>query len=201
MIMKLNKILLTFIIIFSLLISCNKNNETVNELQILRESTNSKSYPAIQMDSLQAVNSITKQKVQELIDLSALYLDGNQDTYIDKAIFKQMEEYFYQPDSLTFKNIFEDFKLNNVKSAKVKNLELFEDIKSGDTLNMAKFSVEYFDKSNRYLGDFERKAQYTMTPNKENKEFKFYFLTFYEGLEKDSTSLGVIRKSRAISPE
>lgn len=199
--MKLNKILLIFIIIFSLLISCNKNNETVNELQILRESTNSKSYPAIQMDSLQAVNSITKQKVQELIDLSALYLDGKQDTYIDKAIFKQMEEYFYQPDSLTFKNIFEDFKLNNVKSAKVKNLELFEDIKSGDTLNMAKFSVEYFDKNNRYLGDFERKAQYTMTPNKENKEFKFYFLTFYEGLEKDSTSLGVIRKSRAISPE
>lgn len=201
MIMKLNKILLIFIIIFSLLISCNKNNEAVNELQILRESTNSKSYPAIQMDSLQAVNSITKQKVQELIDLSALYLDGNQDIHIDKAIFKQMEEYFYQPDSLTFKNIFEDFKLNNVKSAKVKNLELFEDIKSGDTLNMAKFSVEYFDKSNRYLGDFERKAQYTMTPNKENKEFKFYFLTFYEGLEKDSTSLGVIRKSRAISPE
>lgn len=201
MIMKLNKTLLTFIIIFSLIISCKKNNETINELQILRESTNSKSYPAIQMDSLQAVNSITKQKVQELIDLSALYLDGNQDTHIDKAIFKQMEEYFYQPDSLTFKNIFEDFKLNNVKSAKVKNLELFEDIKSGDTLNMAKFSVEYFDKSNRYLGDFERKAQYTMTPNKENKEFKFYFLTFYEGLEKDSTSLGVIRKSRAISPE
>lgn len=201
MIMKLNKILLIFIIIFSLLISCSKSNETVNELQILRESTNSKSYPVIQMDSLQAVNSITKQKVQELIDLSALYLDGNQDTYIDKAIFKQMEEYFYQPDSLTFKNIFEDFKLNNVKSAKVKNLELFEDIKSGDTLNMAKFLVEYFDKNNRYLGDFERKAQYTMTPNKENKEFKFYFLTFYEGLEKDSTSLGVIRKSRAISPE
>lgn len=193
MIMKLNKILLILIIIFSLLISCKKNNETVNELQILRESTNSKSYPAIQMDSLQAVNSITKQKVQELIDLSALYLDGNQDTYIDKAIFKQMEEYFYQPDSLTFKNIFEDFKLNDVKSAKVKNLELLEDIKNGDTLNIAKFSVEYFDKNNRYLGDFERKAQYTMTPNKENKEFKFYFLTFYEGLEKDSTLSGVIK--------
>lgn len=192
--MKSNKILLAFIIIFLLLVSCNKNNEkTINELQILRESTNSKSYPAIQMDSLQAVNSITKQKIQELIDLSALYLDGNQDTHIDKAIFKQMEEYFYQPDSLTFKNIFEDFRLNNVKSAKVKNLELFEDIQSGDTLNMVKFSVEYFDKNNRYLGDFERKAQYTMTPNKENKEFKFYFLTFFQGLEKDSISSGVIR--------
>lgn len=190
--MKINNIYkLILLIVF--LISCEKKTEGINELKVLRENTNTTSYPVIQMDSLQAVNSITKQKVQELIDLSALYLDGNQNTHIDKAIFKQMEEYFYHPDSLTFKNIFEDFRLNNVKSAKVKNLELFEDIKSGDTLNMAKFSVEYFDKNNRYLGDFERKAQYTMTPNKENKEFKFYFLTFYEGLEKDSTSSGVIK--------
>lgn len=193
--MKLNNIgIITMVFLF--LLSCEKKTETINELQVLRESNNAKTYPVIQMDSLQAVNSITRQKVQELIDLSGLYLDGKQDTQIDKAIFKQMEEYFYQTDSLTFKNLFDDFRLNNAKSAKVKNLELFEDVKNGDTLSMAKFSVSYFDKNNKYIGDFERDAQYIMSPNTENKEFKFYFVSFYPNLvsvPKDSISSGQIK--------
>lgn len=174
-------------------VSCEKKHESPNQLQVLRESTNSKSYPVIQMDSLQALNSITQQKVQELIDLSALYLDGNQDTQIDRAIFKQMEEYFYKPDSLTFRSLFEDFKVHNVKSVKVKNLEVYEEVVDKDTMNMAKFSVEYFDKNNKFIGDFQRNAQYIMTPNKENKEFKFYFVSFYPILnqvENDSISSG-----------
>ena len=48
---------------------------------------------------------------------------------------------------------------------------------------MAKFSVEYFDRNNRRIGEFNRSAQYILvTPNKESKEFKFFFLKFYQDL-------------------
>ena len=59
-----------------LIFSCNKKTENKNELDILRTSTNIKTYPVGKMDSIQAIKSITQQKVQELLDLSALYING-----------------------------------------------------------------------------------------------------------------------------
>ncbi|MGP1501613.1 MAG: hypothetical protein ACTTJM_07520 [Bergeyella cardium] len=180
---RINHIISIFAIGIIFLSSCSKKLDKVSDLDILRSNTNTKSYPAVQMDSAQAINSITKQKVQEIIDLSALYLEGNQDTQIDSAIFKQMQAYFYQPDSLTFKPLFKELQDHRVKSAKVNHLEVFKDIQDTDTLDMAKFSVEYFDRNNRRIGEFNRSAQYILvTPNKESKEFKFFFLKFYQDL-------------------
>ena len=64
-----------------LIFSCNKKTENKNELDILRTSTNIKTYPVGKMDSIQAIKSITQQNVQELLDLSALYINGNQNTH------------------------------------------------------------------------------------------------------------------------
>ena len=114
--MKINNII--SILCFLLIFSCNKKTENKNELDILRTSTNIKTYPVGKMDSIQAIKSITQQKVQELLDLSALYINGNQNTQIDSAMLKQMQGYFYKPDSLTFKTIFDDLKTNNVKYIK-----------------------------------------------------------------------------------
>ncbi|MBK1894358.1 hypothetical protein [Chryseobacterium paridis] len=177
-------------------IACNNKKNEVSDLDKLRNSTNTKSYPAVQMDSMQAINSITKQKVQELLDLSTLYLSGKRNTEIDTVIYSQMESYFHRPDSLTFKKLFKELDSLKVKTVKVNNLQVVKDYYKKDTLDYATFNVEYFDDKNRSLGTFEKKAQYTLMskPIKFKKEFKFYFLNFYSSPpKKDSTSVGVTK--------
>ncbi len=193
--MKKSNFILAFILSIFVIFSCEKKSTNeISDLEKLRQNTNTVSYPTVQMDSLQAINSITKQKVQELVDLSTLYVDGNKKTVIDDAILKQINDYFLTPDSLTTKPLFEDLLLHKVKTAKVHTLEVYKSIKDHDTLDYAKFNIEYFDKGNKSIGKFDRNAQYTLViPNKENKEFKFFFKSFYEGLVKDSTSVGVTK--------
>ncbi|RMZ61095.1 hypothetical protein D1632_03785 [Chryseobacterium nematophagum] len=186
---------LIFSVLLVLFVSCNNKKSEVSDLEKLRNSNNAKTYPAVQMDSAQAINFITKQKVQELLDLSTLYLSGNRNTEIDSAIYSQMESYFHKPDSVTFKSLFKEMDSLKVKTVKVNNLEVYKDYYKKDTLDFAKFSVEYFDNKNKSLGSFNRNAQYILlsTPNT-NKEFKFFFLNFYSTpLKKDSTSLGVTK--------
>lgn len=191
---KINKFLI-FAVLFLAFVSCNNKKTEVSDLDKLRNSTNIKSYPAVQMDSMQAINSITKQKVQELLDLSTLYLSGNRNTEIDTVIFSQMESYFHKPDSTTFKKLFHELDSLQVKSVKVNNLNVYKEFYKKDTLDYAKFNLEYFDSKNKSLGTFEKNAQYILlsTPMIK-KEFKFYFLDFYsDPLKKDSTSVGVTK--------
>lgn len=188
---RINKFL-AFIFLLIVFVACNnKNNPEVSDLDKLRNSNN----PAVQMDSMQAINSITKQKVQELLDLSSLYLSGKRNTEIDTVIYSQMEGYFHKPDSMTFKNLFREMDSLKAKSVKVNKLEVYKDYYKKDTLDFAKFNVEYFDGKNKSLGSFEKNAQYIlMSTPKVDKEFKFYFLDFYsKPLKKDSTSVGVTK--------
>ncbi|MFP3832222.1 hypothetical protein [Chryseobacterium sp. SIMBA_028] len=186
---------LIFSVLLTLFVACNNKKTEVSDLDKLRNSNNAKSYPAVQMDSMQAINSITKQKVQELLDLSTLYLSGNRNTEIDTVIYSQMESYFHKPDSLTFKRLFSELDSMKVKSVKVNNLNVYKEFYKKDTLDYARFNVEYFDGKNKSLGNFEKNAQYILlSTSKLKKEFKFYFLDFYsKPIKKDSTSLGVTK--------
>lgn len=191
---RINKFLI-FAVLFLAFVSCNNKKTEVSDLDKLRNSTNVKSYPAVQMDSMQAINSITKQKVQELLDLSTLYLSGNRNTEIDTVIYSQMESYFHKPDSVTFKKLLRELDSLKVKSVKVNSLNVYKEFYKKDTLDYAKFNLEYFDAKNKSLGTFEKNAQYILlsTPMIK-KEFKFYFLDFYSTpLKKDSTSVGVTK--------
>ncbi|SIQ03937.1 hypothetical protein SAMN05880574_104101 [Chryseobacterium sp. RU37D] len=187
---------LAFAILLLAFISCNNKKMEISDLDKLRNSSNTKTYPAVQMDSAQAINFITKQKVQELLDLSTLYLSGHRNTEIDTVIYSQMQSYFHKPDSLTFKKLFHELDSLKVKSVKVNNLEVYKDFHKKDTLDFAKFNVEYFDSKNKSLGNFEKNVQYILvsTPNTK-KEFKFFFLNFYSKplVKKDSTSAGVTK--------
>ncbi len=195
--MKKINILLAIVCLALFFIACDKKAPEMSDLDKLRNSTNEISYPAVQMDSIQAINSITKQKVQELLELSTLYMGGNRKTQIDQAIYKQLQEYFYQPDSLTFKPLFSELDSLKPKTAKVSQLEVLQNINGSDTVDIAKFNVEYFDKNNKSIGKFDRSAEYTLLPsNKGDKEFKFFFKNFYKkgkSAVKDTTSVGVIR--------
>ncbi|MFC7346720.1 hypothetical protein ACFQO9_08355 [Chryseobacterium zhengzhouense] len=187
-----NKFLI-FILLMGLFTSCIKKEEpTISDLEKLRTSNNTKSYPAVQMDSAQVIKDITTQKVQQLLELSTLYLSGNKNTEIDNTIYSQMQGYFHNPDSLTLKPLFKELDSLKVKTIKVNSLEVYKEVQNQDTLDLAKFNVEYFDNKNKSIGTFERNAQYILL-SKEKKEFKFYFINFYSSPKKDSTSVGVMR--------
>lgn len=191
--MKATNNFLILILLMGLFTSCVKKEEpTMSDLEKLRTSTNTKSYPAVQMDSAQVIKDITTQKVQQLLELSTLYLSGNKNTEIDNTIYSQMQGYFHSPDSLTFKKLFKELDSLKVKTVKVNNIQVYKDVQNQDTLDLAKFNVEYFDNKNKPIGTFERNAQYILV-SKEKKEFKFYFINFYSQPKKDTTSVGVTR--------
>lgn len=189
----INKTLFFSILIVLAIISCVKKEDTpVSDLDKLRNTNNQ----TVQMDSTQAINAITLQKVQDVLDLSTLYLSGEKNTEIDTAIYSKIEKYFQKPDSLTFKVLFKELESLQVKKVKVNNINIYQKIQNKDTLDLAKFNVEYFDNKNKSIGKFEKNAQYTLVskPLKLKKEFKFYFVNFYqEPVKKDSTAVGVTK--------
>jgi len=189
----INKTLFFSILIVLAVISCVKKEETpVSDLDKLRNTNNQ----TVQMDSTQAINAITLQKVQDVLDLSTLYLSGEKNTEIDTAIYSKIEKYFQKPDSLTFNVLFKELESLQVKKVKVNNINIYQEIQDKDTLDLAKFSVEYFDNKDKSIGKFEKNAQYTLVskPLKLKKEFKFYFVNFYQQpAKKDSTSAGVTK--------
>ncbi|UFH30945.1 hypothetical protein LNP04_13280 [Chryseobacterium sp. C-71] len=195
--MKIINKLWIFALVMLVFASCKKEEQqTISDLDKLRNSSNQKTYPAVQMDSVQVINGITTLKVEQLLELTTLYLSGSRNTEIDTTIYSQMQGYFHKPDSLTFKPLFKELESLKVKSVKVNNLKVYKEIQNQDTLDLAKFNVEYFDSKNKSIGTFEKNAQYTLIskPVKFKKEFQFYFVNFYQNpLKKDSTSVGVTR--------
>ena len=192
---KLNKVLVILFSVFLLIVSCKKSKEEISDLDTLRNKKKKKSYPVNKMDSVQAIQYITKQKIQELLDLSTLYSNGNRDTEIDSIIYAQMNGYFASPDSSNLKPILQQLDSLKVKSAKVGNLAVQKKIIANDTIDFAEFSVEFFNKENKSLGIFNKTAQYRlkMSPVKFKKEFKFYFENLDAKMPKDSTSVVVTK--------
>lgn len=189
-----NSIILVLVVLFTAF-ACKKEAQPISDLQKIRNNNNIKSYPVTKMDSAQAIEFITKQKIQELLDLSTLYTSGNRDTEIDSVIYAQMQSYFADSDSSRLSPLLRQLDSLKVKNAKVGALTVKKEIKNKDSLDFAKFDVEYFDSSDRLIGKFEKHAQYMLklSPVKFKKEFKFYFVDFGAKLPKDSTSVGVTK--------
>lgn len=189
--MTKNKIIL-IISLFFLVFSCHKKQE-MSDLDKIKLN-NKKSYPTTKMDSTQAIHTITQQKAQELLDLSAIYSSGNKNTDVDSLIYSQISSYFLTPDSSKILPLIKELDSLKVKSIKVRNLNLEQKLIKNDTLDIADFTLEYFGKNNDRIGFFDKKATYILkkSPIKFVKEFKFYFLDFgWE--EKDSISEGVTK--------
>jgi len=188
---KQNKIYcwtLSLSLVITTIIACNKKYEgDDNSLETIRTANNNTTYSKTKLDSLQAINVITTQKVKDLLELSALYTSGNKDTEIDSVIYTQMQAHFLNPDSSNLKPLLKEMDSLKVRYIKLNNLKTSKSIIKKDTLDIAHFDVEYYDKKRTYITTVNRKSQYFLkaSPVKFKKEFKFYFDNFYK---KDSDS-------------
>lgn len=182
------------VILLLLFITCNKKQE-MSDLDKLRHSNNIKTYPVTKMDSVKAIELITTQKLQELLDLSTLYRSGNGDTEIDSVIYAQMQNYFAEPDSAKLYKLLRPIDSLKATNAKVSQLSVIKRITPSDTLNFAAFTVEYSGNDKKSSATANRTAEFSMklNPVKFKKEFKFYFNDFDVKVPKDSTSYGVTR--------
>lgn len=189
-------IALSCILIF--VVACNKKYEGETNINDVKYKNNRNTIPSAKMDSAQAINLITKQKIQDLLDLSTLYISGNKDTEIDSVIYAQMESYFSRPDSLQLKPLFRDLDSLKVRYANVNKLEINKQITGKDTFDIANFTVEYYNSKKIFIGNYERTAKYMLksVPQKANNEFKFFFKSFYGDTKTptDSTSTKAKRK-------
>ena len=80
---SLNKnVIFTLILALMTIIACKKE-QTISDIDVLRNGNNEDVYSTTKLDSAQAIASITQQKLQELYDISALYSSGNKNTAID----------------------------------------------------------------------------------------------------------------------
>ncbi|WP_226063238.1 hypothetical protein [Kaistella polysaccharea] len=192
---NLTKIFLFFLSLSLITFSCNKQDKQMSDLEIIRKNNNIKSYPSAKMDSAQAIATITKQKIQELLDLSTLYTSGTRDTEIDSVIYSQMKSYFSEQDSNKLRPLLLELDSLKVQRTKVGDISVSKEIVGKDTLDFAKFYVEYFDMRNRSIGTFNKNVQYILEPSpvKFQKEFKFYFVDFDVKPPNDSTLVGVTK--------
>ena len=192
---RIIKTLALLLALVFIVFSCKKEATELSDLEKIRNNNNTVSYPVTKMDSAQAISFITKQKIQELLDLSTLYTSGNRDTEIDSVIYSQMKSYFSEDDSTKLQPLLKQLDSFKVKTAKVGNITVSKEIIGTDTLDFAKFDVEYFDQKNKSIGTFEKTAQYMLKlfPVKFKKEFRFYFVDFDAAPKKDSTSVGVTK--------
>lgn len=195
--MRCNRLInriLPLILLLLLFLSCKKTEE-VSDLQKIRNNKNVKGYSVTKMDSTQAIESITRQKAQELLDLSALYNSGNGDTEIDSVIYAQMGGYFVAPDSIKINALLKPMDSLDATSAKVNNLKVAKNISGKDTVDYATFDIEYFNRYKKSVANASKAVSFTLklNPVQFKKEFRFYFLDFNYKLPKDSTSAGVTR--------
>lgn len=183
----------SFFFIALAILSCKKE-QSMSEIDMLRNSNNADVYPTTKLDSAQAIASITQQKLQELYDISALYSSGNKNTAIDTLNYNQIQGYFLKKDSNNVKNLLKELDSLQVKHVKVKNLEIASEIDGKDTLDFALYTVEFKNKDQKTIGEFNKKSQYKLLKSPVNfkKEFKFYFVQM-DVKSKDSTSSGVIK--------
>ncbi len=188
-------ILCISVLIFGV-VSCNKKYDgDGSSIESIKYKNNQKTYSKTKLDSVQAINLITSQKVQDLLDLSTLYTSGNKDTEIDSVIYTQMQAHFLNKDSSNLKHLLKEMDSLKVRFAKVNNLTTSKSIQEKDTLDFATFDVEYYDNKKTYITTVNRKAQYMLkaSPVKFQKEFKFYFTSFYT---RNSDSIKIEKAAR-----
>ena len=191
---SLNKnVIFTLILALMTIIACKKE-QTISDIDVLRNGNNEDVYSTTKLDSAQAIASITQQKLQELYDISALYSSGNKNTAIDSLNYEQIQGYFVKKDSANVMELLKELDSLKVKLVKVKNLSINTEINGKDTLDYANYTVEYKDRKQRMITQFNKKSQYKLlkSKKKKKKEFKFYFVEI-DVQPKDSTSVGVTK--------
>ncbi|MCB9201743.1 MAG: hypothetical protein H6604_01660 [Flavobacteriales bacterium] len=145
------------------------------------------------LDSLQTINKIAEQKIQELYDLGLLYVYNNIDNELDSILSTQIDNYFYEKDSNQVNALLNEIKENKTHYIKITDVVNQDtDSMMEDSATISEFQIKYYNKEKNFLRKQNKYVKYILKKNPEKfvKEFKFYFIGFAEN---DSILRGEIK--------
>lgn len=187
-----NLIKLLPILLIVTYLSCNreKNYDGISEPEVISKyKNNAFAYG----DSLQAINRITKQKLQEFYDIGLLYLKNKNDKQLDSILLESMRDYLLNRDSLEMDNFLIQLKRERISFAKIKSVEKIDNFSPPlDSLGVSAYQVGFYNKEKKFVRNKKKFVKFVLkkNPEKFKNEFKFYFIEFAEN---DSIFSGVIK--------
>lgn len=183
--------------------SCKKDSTYSGDynLEEIKSYKNEASTLNTKMDSAQAIDFISKQKLREFYELSTLAINSN-DSTVSQMLWEQLKTYFPKADSMEIKSILEEMKAKNVKFASIENLKIQNLEEQSDTVKKINYTVNYFAESKKLVESNNRIsiAVLKLEPIKFKKEFKFYFKTLDDKASNDTIPLGDTIRSNGTSP-
>ena len=158
------------------------------------------------MDSLEAINFITKQKLREFYELSAL-ASNTSDTVVDSLLRDQLLSYFPKKDTTEIYPLLRDLAAKKVTYTSVTKFAIIpNDSITPDSIKKIAYSINYFNADKKLIETSNRVGIFVLkqAPIKFKREFKFYFTTLNQkkdSIQKDTISSGVMQKSSGKSPK
>ena len=195
---------LMLISIILILFSC-KNESTYNgdyNPEEIKEYKNDNASLTNKMDSAQAVDFISTQKLRELYELSTLAANTN-DSVLSEMLWGQLKSYFPKKDTVEILSILQDLKTKKVKFASIENIKSEpKDSLTIDTIKRVQYTVNYYAADKKLIETNNRTSVLVLRkdPQQFQREFKFYFKTLDDLVVKDSISVGDSIKSKGTSP-
>ena len=184
-----------------LIINSCKNDTTYDgdyNPDVIKGYKNDASTLNTKMDSIEAVNYISKQKLKEFYELSAL-ASSNNDSVLQEHLFSQLKSYFSVNQLDEIDTLLVDLKRKNVHFASIDRFNILaNDSLTPDSIKRADYTLNLFNKDKKLVETLNRTSVFVLKqePIKFKREFKFYFKTLNElkdSIQKDTISSGVKR--------
>ena len=197
-IIKLINLCLCMVISICIVYSC-KNDTTYNgdyDPDVIKEYRNEASTLNTKMDSVEAINAISKQKLREFYELSAL-ASSNNDSVVQDILVTQLRSYFSKEETPEVDSLLVYLRKKNVQIISIAKFNILQnDSLTADTIKRADYTLNLFNKDKNLIESVNRTSVFVLKqePIKFKREFKFYFKTLNfinDSVQKENISSGV----------
>ncbi len=199
-IIKMMNLCLCMILSICIINSCTKDTTYEGDYNpdVIKGYKNESSTLNTKMDSIEAVNFISKQKLREFYELSAL-ASNNNDSIVQDLLITQLRTYFSTDNLDEVDSLLVHLKRKNIHFASIAKFDIIpNDSLMPDTIKRANYILNLFDKDRKLVESMNRQSEFVLKqePIKFKREFKFYFKTLNlvnDSIQKDTISSGVTR--------
>ncbi|RLZ11638.1 hypothetical protein [Faecalibacter macacae] len=164
--------------------------------EVIKGYKNEASTVNTKMDSIEAINFISKQKLREFYELSAL-ASNNNDSVVQEILITQLRSYFSKEEMSEVDTLLSKLKNRNIHFVSVAKFNIIpNDSLTPDTIKKADYTLNLFNKDKKLVKTIDRTSIFVLKqePIQFKREFKFYFQTLNmmkDSIQNDTISSGV----------
>lgn len=197
-IIKLMNLCLCMILSIWIIYSCKQDTTYDGDYnpEVIKGYKNEASTVNTKMDSIEAINFISKQKLREFYELSAL-ASNNKDSVVQEILITQLRSYFSKEEMSEVDTLLSKLKNRNIHFVSVAKFNIIpNDSLTPDTIKKADYTLNLFNKDKKLVKTIDRTSIFVLKqePIQFKREFKFYFQTLNmmkDSIQNDTISSGV----------